>query len=100
MPIYAYTMMEALAVDNGKDPPLLSGKQFDAEYELPGKYGIAGLAIYGGSNDGTNPKRCAEVAAWAEKQLLPSMKTFVAERNACAAQHCSGPAQPTKMAAQ
>jgi hypothetical protein len=30
------------------------------------------------------------VAAWAEKQLLPSLKTFVAERNACAAAHCSG----------
>ena len=91
MPIYAYTMMEAMSVDNGKvGGPLLSGKQFDAEYELPGKYGIAGLAIYGGSNDGTNPTRCAEVAAWAGKQLLPSMKTFIAERNACAAQHCSG----------
>jgi hypothetical protein len=45
-------------ISNEKDAPCLSGDQFAAEYELPGKFGIAGLVIYGGSNDGANPKRC------------------------------------------
>ena len=48
------------------------------------------FAADGGSNDGANPKRCAEMTAWAENQLLPSMKTIVTERNACAAAHCGG----------
>ena len=87
MPIFAYTMMEPDSVrrytvrycscqrlrlrrspalpmpqiSNEKDAPCLSGDQFAAEYELPGKFGIAGLVIYGGSNDGANPKRCVSL---------------------------------------
>jgi hypothetical protein len=45
MPIFAYTMMEAMSIANGKDAPLLAGGPFAAEYELPGKFGLAGLAI-------------------------------------------------------
>ena len=48
---------------------MLTGAQFAAEYDLPGRYGIAGLVIYGGSNDGANPERCVSIILHTPERL-------------------------------
>ena len=90
LPIFVYTQPEYLSVWSSGDAPPLNGSDFDAEYVLPGKFGIAGLVLYGESVDGATAKRCKTMLGWEEQVLLPSLKTSIAERNACAAQRCGG----------
>ena len=85
-PIWAYTNPEPLA-----DPSqFLSGAQFAAEYELPGKYGVAGLILYDSSTDCKSAARCAAVTKWSEAAMLPAIKSITAERNTCARARCAG----------
>eukprot|EP01050_Picozoa_sp_SAG11_P026161 SAG11_NODE_6163_length_1373_cov_2.829670_2_plen_243_part_00 len=90
LPIYVYTQPEYLSVWSSGDAPPLNGSDFDAEYVLPGSFGIARLVLYGESVDGATTKRCRTMLGWEERVLLPSLKRSIAERNGCAARRCSG----------
>jgi hypothetical protein len=94
-PIYAYTMPEY--EDEGWNPrpkvpesTFLSPPDFLAEFELSAQFGLAGLILYGGSADGYSKARCDVVRAYMHGTFLPQVAAVVAERNVCAAAHCSG----------
>jgi hyaluronoglucosaminidase len=88
--IYVYTMMEYSSLNEVPSTiGLLSASDFAIEYKLPGRYGVAGLILYGGSDDGKDAGRCAAVRA-AMATFLPAVQNITRERNRCAATHCGG----------
>ena len=99
-PIYVYTMVE---YEDSSCPPFcplppppqqekrfLSAEDFETQFDLPAKFGAAGLVLYGGSADGYTAARCATMRNYTRATLLPRLRAIVSERRACADANCSG----------